>query len=112
MMNRWTPSNPDAPWPSSVDPNAYGASKVNTLTLQDASYLRLKNVQLSYDVPTAKIRFLKALKIYATGQNLFTFTDYIGFDPEANSFGRNNVKLDYSSYPLARTYMVGLNATF
>ena len=112
MMDRWTPTNPGAKWPSSVDPNSYAGSKVNTLVLQDASYLRLKTVQISYIVPTGNIKFLKALKIYATGQNLFTVTDYVGFDPEANSFGRNNVKVDYSSYPLARTYMIGLNATF
>lgn len=112
MMDRWTPTNTNAEWPSAVDPNSYAGNKVNTMVLQDASYLRLKNVQISYNVPTNKIKFLSALKIYATGQNLFTITDYLGFDPEANSFGRNNVKLDYSSYPLARIYMIGLNATF
>ncbi|MGE0589841.1 MAG: TonB-dependent receptor, partial [Cyclobacteriaceae bacterium] len=112
MMDRWTPSNTGAAWPSSVDPNAYQGGKVNTLTLQDASYLRLKNVQISYNVPTNRIRFLSSLRIYATGQNLFTVTDYVGFDPESNSFGRNNVKADYSSYPLARVFMLGLNATF
>lgn len=112
MMDRWTPTNTDAAWPSAVNPNAYAGSKVNTMVLQDASYWRLKNVQLSYNVPTGRISFLSALKVYVTGQNLFTVTDYLGFDPEANSFGRNNVKLDYSSYPLARVYTLGLNATF
>lgn len=112
MIDRWTPSNTDAAWPSAVDPNSYGGSKVNSMVLQDASYWRLKNVQLSYQVPTAKINFLSSLKVYVTGQNLFTVTDYLGFDPEANSFGRNNVKLDYSSYPLARVYTLGFNATF
>ncbi len=112
MLDRWTPSNADAAWPSAVDPNSYGGSKVNSMVLQDASYWRLKNVQLSYQVPTARISFLSSLKVYVTGQNLFTVTDYIGFDPEANSFGRNNVKLDYSSYPLARVYTLGFNATF
>jgi TonB-linked SusC/RagA family outer membrane protein len=112
MLDRWTPENTGAKWPSAVDPNSYAGSKVNTMVLQDASYFRLKNVQVSYSFPMSKIKFLKALKIYATGQNLFTITDYVGFDPEANSFGRNNVKLDYSSYPLARIYTLGVNATF
>lgn len=112
MLDRWTPTNTDAAWPSHVDPNSYSGSKVNTMVLQDASYLRLKTVQLGYNVPTHNIKFLNALKVYATAQNLFTITDYVGFDPEANSFGRNNVKLDYSSYPLARTFIVGFNATF
>ncbi len=112
MNDRWSPSNPDAAWPSATDPNSYAGGKVNSLTVLDASYLRLKNVQLSYDVPTENIKFLNALRVYVTGQNLFTITDYIGYDPEANSFGRSNVKVDYSSYPLARTFIFGLNATF
>ena len=112
VLDRWTPQNPDAKWPSSVNPNAYGASKVNTMTVQDASYLRLKNVQLNYNVPVDNIDFLSALRIYVTGQNLFTITDYIGFDPDANSLGRSNVRVDYSSYPLARTFILGLTANF
>jgi TonB-linked SusC/RagA family outer membrane protein len=115
MLDRWTPDNPDAAWPSATDPNSYpgGANgKVNTLTVQDATYLRLKNVQLSYNVPVSGSGVFSSLRLYATGQNLLTFTDYVGFDPEANSFGRSNVKVDYSSYPLARTFIFGLNATF
>ncbi len=112
ILDRWTPQNPDAQWPSSVNPNAYGASRVNTLTVEDASFLRLKNVQLSYNVPVHNINFLNSLRLYATGQNLFTITDYSGFDPEANSFGGENVRIDYSSYPLARTYLLGLTASF
>ena len=112
IVDRWTPQNTDAKWPSSVNPNAYGASKVNSLTVEDASYLRLKNVQLSYRVPVDNINFLSALRVYVTGQNLFTITDYGGFDPEANSLGSSNVRVDYSSYPLARTYLLGLTASF
>ncbi len=112
MLDRWTPQNTGAKWPSAVDPNSYEGSKVNTLMLQDASYLRLKNVTISYNFPTANINFLNSLRIYASAQNLFTITDYIGFDPEANSLGRNNVKVDYSSYPLARTFILGMNASF
>ncbi|WP_421804436.1 SusC/RagA family TonB-linked outer membrane protein [Flagellimonas sp.] len=112
ILDRWTPQNTDTRWPSSVNPNAYGASKVNTLTVQDASYFRLKNVMLSYNVPVKNLDFLNALRVYVTGQNLFTITNYGGFDPEANSFGRSNVRVDYSSYPLARTFLLGLTANF
>ena len=115
MLDRWTPSNTDAEWPSATDPNSYPGGtngKVNTMVLQDASYIRLKNVQINYDIPMEKVNFIRALRIYVSGQNLLTFTNYIGFDPEANSFGRSNVKVDYSTYPLARTFMVGLNASF
>lgn len=112
IIDRWTPQNPDAKWPSSVNPNAYGASKVNTLTVEDASYFRLKNVQLSYKVPVDNIDFLNSMRVYVTGQNLFTITDYGGFDPESNSLGSSNVRVDYSSYPTARTYLLGLTASF
>lgn len=111
-LDRWTPQNTDAKWPSGVNPNAYGASKVTTMVLQDASFIRLKNVQLSYNVPADNIKFLGSLRVYGTVQNVFTITDYVGFDPEANSFGRSNVRVDYSSYPLARTFILGLNARF
>ncbi len=112
ILNRWTPQNPNTKWPSGTNPNAYGPSKVNTLTIQDASYFRLKNVQLSYNFSVDKVDFLSSLRLYVTGQNLFTITDYIGFDPEANAFGRSNVRIDYSSYPLARTYLMGISASF
>ena len=115
MMDRWTPSNTGAKWPSATNPNSYpggSAAKVNSLTVMDATYMRLKNAQISYNVPVAKIGFLSSLKVYVTGQNLFTITNYPGYDPEANSFGKNNVKVDYASYPLSRTFMLGLNATF
>jgi TonB-linked SusC/RagA family outer membrane protein len=111
-LDRWTPNNPTAKWPSGVQPSAYGGGKVNTLSLQDASYIRLKNVQLAYDMGVEKIKFIRSVRIYIVGQNLLTFTDYIGFDPEANAFGRNNVKVDYNGYPLARTWMIGLNVGF
>ncbi len=112
VLNRWTPQNTQTKWPSGTNPNAYGPSKVSTLTVQDASYFRLKNVQLSYNVPVEKVDFLSSMRVYITGQNLFTITDYVGFDPEANSFGRSNVRVDYSSYPLARTYLMGMSVSF
>lgn len=111
-LNRWTPTNTDTKWASGVNPNAWGASKVNTMVLQDASYVRLKNIQLSYQVPMKNNKYVKSLRLYATGQNLKTWTNYIGFDPEANSYGNSNIRIDYSSYPLARVYVFGLNAGF
>jgi TonB-dependent SusC/RagA subfamily outer membrane receptor len=112
VLDRWTPANPTARWPSGVQPSAYGGGKVNTLALQDASYLRLKNIQVSYNLPVEKLRFIQSARLYLVGQNLATFTNYVGFDPEANAFGRSNVRLDYNGYPLARTWMLGLNIGF
>lgn len=109
-LDRWTPENTDAKWPSGTEPSSYGGGKVNTLVLQDASYVRLKNVQLGYTFRPTK--YLQSAKVYVVGQNLFTSTDYAGFDPESNSFGRSNERVDYSSYPLARTWLLGVNLTF
>jgi len=54
------------------------------------------------------------LRIYATGTNLLTVTDYPGLNPEVNSFGQNssNLGIDRGAYPLARTFIIGVNATF
>ena len=84
---------------------------MNSLVIQDASYIRLKNVQLSYQVPV-KSKHIKSLKFYATGSNLMTWTNYIGFDPEANSYGNSNIRIDYSSYPMAKSYIFGMNVGF
>lgn len=111
-LDRWTTTNTDAKWPSQINSNSYGGSKINTLVLQDASYIRLKNVQLSYQVPLKDNKTIKSLRVYVTGQNLYTWTNYIGFDPEANSFGGSNIRVDYSSYPLAKSYIFGLNVGF
>lgn len=111
-LNRWTPDNRDTQWPSGVNPNSWGGSKVNSMVLQDASYLRLKNIQLAYQVPLKGTGKIRSLRLFATGQNLHTWTKYLGFDPEANSFGNSNIRIDYSSYPLARMYTFGLNAGF
>ena len=108
ILDRWTSQNPDAKFPSAVNPFAYGGGKVNSLVVQDASYIRLKNIQLAYNIPSDKIDFIESLRFSITGQNLITITDYEGFDPEANSFGRGNTRIDYSSYPNAKTVILGV----
>jgi hypothetical protein len=111
IEDRWTPDNPNAKWPSGLNTSSYGASKVNNLVVEDASYIRLKTLQLNYNVP---FRFwgIQSARIYITGQNLVTITSYSGYDPEASAFGQNNVRVDYSAYPLTRTWMLGLNIQF
>ncbi|WP_417443150.1 TonB-dependent receptor [Joostella sp.] len=112
VIDRWTPENTDTKWPSGVDPFAYGGGKVNSLVLQNASYFRLKSVQIAYSFSMDSIDVFKSLRVYVTGQNLATITDYSGFDPEANSLGGSNVKVDYSSYPISRTFLFGINVGF
>jgi hypothetical protein len=91
--------------------------------LQDASYVRLKNVQLGYTIPikvTSKAN-IKSVRIYFTSENLFTFTKFTGLDPEMHVSNNVNAEqykgdlaagIDWGTYPTARSYIFGLNLSF
>ncbi len=92
------------------------APEVSTRFLENASFVRLQNFTLGYNFNTEGVDFLSNLRLYVTGQNLFVITDYSGQDPEVNvnkalngvpSFG-----IDYTPYPRARTFLVGVNVGF
>ncbi|MBT1689851.1 SusC/RagA family TonB-linked outer membrane protein [Dawidia soli] len=110
-LNRWTPENPTNEYPSFVNPASQGQQQINSRTLEDGSYLRLQSVRLSYNLPLAKGP-IKNVQFYAVGQNLFTITDYTGMDPAANALGEDVVRVDYASYPMTRTYLLGMNIQF
>ncbi len=87
--------------------------------IEDGSFLRLNNLTLGYTMSekVAKKICLSRLRVYVTGSNLFTITNYSGLDPEVNSgYNRNTsypiTGMDYGTYPPARTYTLGLNLTF
>ena len=113
-LNRWTEDNPSNKYPSGVNPSNYGGQySINSLTVCDASFLRIKNIQLTYDVPIKKNKVIQALQVYGAIDNVATFTSYDGFDPDASAQGSESVsKVNYNSYPLARTMRVGVNVTF
>jgi hypothetical protein len=110
MKGRWTPETAGtATWPALHVTNYainYANSNVNTFLLQDASYLKIRNAQLSWLLPsewTKKIK-LPAVKVFVNGQNLHTWTNYrFGFDPELNAT---------NAYPTARVYNFGVNIKF
>lgn len=118
--NRWTgPGStnmyPRASWDASGNNN-----RMSTRFLEDGSYTRLKNVQLTYRLPK---NFLErygftAAQIYVSGSNLLTFTKYQGLDPEmttsdnARAEGEIASGIDWGTYPSARTYNVGVSLTF
>jgi TonB-linked SusC/RagA family outer membrane protein len=112
-QDRWTPENTDARFPSGVNPSSYGGgTAVNSLTVNDASFFRLKTVTLSYGIPVAKLDFLESMSVYLAGDNLFTVTDFIGYDPDANASGTGVNRTSYNSFPLNRTFRLGLNIGF
>ncbi|MEL7118478.1 MAG: TonB-dependent receptor [Bacteroidota bacterium] len=114
ILNRWTPENPSNEYPSFVNPLAQGGvnSLVSTLTVEDASYIRLQSVRLGYTFPRSAIPWLSNLSLYVTAQNLFTISDYLGTDPAANASGSNTTAIDFNAYPVPRTYLFGLNVEF
>ena len=115
-VERWTPENPDSGFPSGVNSAVYfgNGKMINTYTVQDASYLRLKNVTLSYKVPLKNLKIFKSVLVSVSGENLLTFTKFEGFDPEANQTGDGTSieKSSYNNYPLARVIRFGANINF
>jgi TonB-linked SusC/RagA family outer membrane protein len=110
-LNRWTPENPTNEYPSFVNPTSQGQQVVSSLTVEDASYFRLQSVRLSYTLPLTKGP-IKNVQLYAIGQNLFVITKYNGIDPSSNSLGDDVAKVDYNSYPMVRTFLLGANIQF
>ncbi|WP_300761865.1 TonB-dependent receptor [uncultured Parabacteroides sp.] len=82
--------------------------------VQDASYLRLRNLTFGYDFDQKMIEKMKmkGLRLYVTGQNLFTITNYVGYDPETSSESGLSQGGDYLGYPAARSFIIGANITF
>lgn len=107
VLDRWTPENPTNDQPSFVNPSR--TFDFNSRVVEDASFLRLRSARLAYTFPNLNIRFISSLMVYASGQNLITWTDYRGYNPDVNSLGDSNLRIDYSAYPLARTYTLGIN---
>jgi len=115
MIERWTPRTPQVNgqrWDLGYN-NEY--SNLSSYLVEDGSYLRLKNVQLAYNVNKELLNKLsiKSLRVYFTAQNLLTFTKYKGYDPEVNFL--NSIitpGADLGAYPRSKVYTFGLNLAF
>lgn len=95
------------------------ANEVSTRYLEDGSYLRLNNATLGYTLDPQTIGlgdFVQNIRLSLTGQNLFVITDYSGFDPEVNTGsdigGIQTFGIDRFTYPMPKTILFGLNASF
>jgi TonB-linked SusC/RagA family outer membrane protein len=111
-LSRWTGEGTSNTYPrlTNSDPNG-NFGKFSDFYLENGDFLRFKTVQLGYTLPTdvtSKIGAQK-LRVYVTGENLLTLTDYTGFDPE---IGGNVMGIDKGYYPQARSFMLGLNLQF
>jgi TonB-linked SusC/RagA family outer membrane protein len=108
VIGRWTAPGTSNTMPRLTlnDPN--GNSRVSDRFVEDASYLRVKNLRLAYNVPAkwAEYLKLKRTQLYVSSQNLATITNYSGFDPEVGG------GVDYGFYPQARTFLAGITVDF
>jgi hypothetical protein len=107
-LDRWTPDNTDASYPRLFSNNSNN-KEISSYWLRDGSYLRLKNLELGYNVPASALRGLKIsnARFYVSGTNLFTITSLKDVDPESfvSSFGAE-------SYLIQKLFNLGLSVKF
>lgn len=110
--NRWTPDNPDS---DIYRTRGYFGGGYASQYVEDGSYIRLKTVSLGYNINPEFLRRakLKSVRLYVAAQNLYTWTNYSGADPEVNTYNSALTSgFDYSAYPRAKTITFGTNITF
>ncbi|HVE79832.1 MAG TPA: SusC/RagA family TonB-linked outer membrane protein [Gemmatimonadaceae bacterium] len=121
LANSWTPENADNAKYPRLDVNDNYSHQVSSFYVEDGSYVRLRNVQLGYDVPESWARWLTTAQIYLQAENVFTITGYEGLDPAlpaANAFGaagdiRDQYRgVDRGVYPSSRTISIGIVTSF
>jgi TonB-linked SusC/RagA family outer membrane protein len=118
VNRRWQKPGDITPIPDATNDPVRAASnrRSSSRFIEDGSYLRLKNLTLGYSFNKDLLRDKKisGLRLYFSGQNLLTFTNYSGLDPEVNYRGNENAVIgtDFFTYPQARAYTFGLNLTF
>ena len=113
VADRWTPSNPsNTVQKASNDLTVVSDSRY----VEDASYLRVKNIQLGYTLTVPQITKDARLRLYVSLQNFFTITNYSGYDPEGGRNGADDQSalyqgIDMATYPTAKTVLFGVNVT-
>ncbi|MDO6802337.1 TonB-dependent receptor [Wenyingzhuangia sp. 1_MG-2023] len=120
LADAWTPTNTDTDVNTIRYLSVFGAApkgnKIDDRHIEDGSYLRLNTVSLGYTMPKRFVETIhvKRMRFYVTGQNLFTWTNYSGYNPDVSvgKFGALTPNLDYSAYPQSITIMSGLDITF
>ncbi|MCF2494868.1 SusC/RagA family TonB-linked outer membrane protein [Dyadobacter chenhuakuii] len=119
LYNSWKKPGDDAKLPRLNSGDAT-SQQVSSYFLEDGSYFRVKNVQLTYTLPAKLLKRVKiaSAQVYLQGQNMFTFTKYTGLDPDINlrRSGNNNedkhMGVDEGAYPVSKSYLVGLRFGF
>jgi len=112
VLDAWSPTNTSSTLPiiSASDANG-NFSTTSDFYIENGSYMRLKSATLGYTFPKSIIKSVKInnLRVYVTSNNLFTITNYTGFDPEV---GMDQYGVDLGRYPQARTFLFGASLNF
>lgn len=111
MLNRWTPKNPSNKYPRASFTAINRLSAKSSEFLEDASYIKVKNITLGYTLPSNLLNKIgiNHLRLYGTVVNPLTFSKYTGMDPEDKDINNTERK---SSYPVTRNYVFGIQAKF
>ncbi|MBN2611293.1 MAG: TonB-dependent receptor [Bacteroidales bacterium] len=123
VLDAWTPENPDTDIPRAVSGDPNHNARTSDRFVEDGSYLRVKNLTLSYSLPQKTLSVFRGavsgLSVYVTAQNLLTFTKYSGYDPEIGAssiYSGTGATLlqgvDFGFYPQPRTFLLGVNMSF
>jgi TonB-linked SusC/RagA family outer membrane protein len=120
LYESWLPdgSRPNAKTPiqeTTLASSGFSTSGVvNSYYVEDASYFRLRNLQIGYTLPleTVKKAHLSKVRIYIQGTNLFTITDYSGMNPDIISTDDRAASIDIGAYPVVRQFLIGANINF
>ncbi|HEX6966440.1 MAG TPA: TonB-dependent receptor [Gemmatimonadaceae bacterium] len=113
-LNAWKKPGDITNEPRASFDGTSGGDEISSRFIEDGSYVRVQDITLSWRLPTSLTRLPNA-KIYVSGRNLHTFTNYTGYDPDVNSNGSDsNIALgtDYYAYPRARTITVGVSSSW
>ncbi|MEM7548836.1 MAG: TonB-dependent receptor [Bacteroidota bacterium] len=116
VLDRWTPENTDGTLPRAVFGDPAGNNRASNRFVEDGSFIKLRELTIAYNLPTSildKLSLSKA-KIYAQGRNLFTITDYSGFDPEVSRDEGSTISpnIDFGTFPQVRSIIFGINLSF
>jgi len=114
VLDSWTPSNSDAALPALSETISNSETQPNSFFVEDGSFTRLKSLQLGYTFSNNQLAGtgINGLRVYLSGTNLFTITDYDGLDPEGGEANALTIGIDSGRYPLSRITSIGLSLDF
>ena len=116
VIDRSRPGMPDDEVPRATSPDPNSNRRVSSRFIEDGTFVRLKNVSLGYTFPKKWMRRVKiqSMRAYISAQNLQTWTNYSGYDPEIGSYNQNPLinGVENGRYPISRAYTAGINVNF